>query len=380
MNPPGSCQDKCNVDDDLPQMDGTCDACEPDEPQPATQMCMNCRFAFCMIHAEKHTRSTRHPLHHYNPPAHTQTEANRNRPDEAASAGGRAEVSEEQHDEQCVCESEKRDTVTVDRLRCKEHGQEGSLYCKQDQKIVCVLCAVQGEHRSHEIITLREAYMWQKSKEGIDLLACTQEMSEKIKTKWTSPDMSPEELERYVNLQFDELQKLVRQEEWRVLHLVDLKEAFLTAQAAEKIAEISVHTEKLQEEMDSITQQLGELDRAEQNGVVPANLAPLLAGQPGPPGAALLEQRPVMDPEARPRRFHSTAASHYSTRVYRTAVLFQHRNSGYFGLLHINGAEQLHEIQSPSIEVFPGVSLFCQQFVTKQPLGLQSIPSPPEET
>lgn len=97
-----------------------------------------------------------------------------------------------------------------------------------------------------------------------------------------------------MNQQFDELQKLVRLEEWRVLHLVDLKEAFLTAQAAEKIAEISVHTEKLQEEMDSITQQLGELDHAEQNGVAPAGLAPLLAGQPQPPGAAVLEPRPLV--------------------------------------------------------------------------------------
>lgn len=96
-----------------------------------------------------------------------------------------------------------------------------------------------------------------------------------------------------MNQQFEELQKLVRLEEWRVLHLVDLKEAFLTAQAAEKIAEISVHTEKLQEEMDSITQQLGELDHAEQNGVAPAGLAPLLAGHP-PHGAALLEPRPLV--------------------------------------------------------------------------------------
>ncbi|XP_027028978.1 tripartite motif-containing protein 44 isoform X3 [Tachysurus fulvidraco] len=302
--------DRCKDDDDLPQMDGTCDACEPDEAQPAIQMCVVCRFAFCVVHAEKHTRSTRHPLQPYSPPdpgananadINAQPEADANRLEEAEAAEGGAEGVEGQDEEQSGCESGKRDTVTVERLRCKEHGQEGSLYCKQDEKIVCVLCAVQGDHREHEIITLQEAYMWQKGKEGIDLLACTQEMSEKIKTKWTSPDMSPEELECYVNQQFDELQRLVRQEEWRVLHLVDLKEAFLTAHAAEKIAEISVHTEKLQEEMDSITQQLGELDHAEQNGVAPANLAPLLAGQNRPPGVALLEERPLMDPEARPR-------------------------------------------------------------------------------
>lgn len=308
MNPsevhPGSPKNE----DDLPQMDGTCDACEPDEPQLATHMCVICRFAFCLVHAEKHTRSTRHPTQPYNPselPAEPGPDIRD--PDVAraeaevpvdgttgAEAAGRGEEGEEKEE---VDGAGRRDTVTVERLRCKEHGQEGSLYCKQDEKIVCVLCAVQGEHRGHEIITLHEAYVWQKSKEGIDLLARTQEMSEKIKTKWTTPDMSPEELEHYVNQQFDELHRLVRLEEWRVLHLVDLKEAFLTAQAAEKIAEIGVQTEKLQEEMDSITQQLGELDQAEINGVAPASLAPLLAGQPRPVGVAPPERRPLMDPE-----------------------------------------------------------------------------------
>lgn len=163
MNPQG-----CKDEDDLPQMDGTCDACEPDEPQPATQMCVICHFAFCMVHAEKHARSTRHQIQPYSPPEPSVNvkplisappEANENRQEEAEAAGGGGEGMEEQDEDRSAG---KRDTVTVERLRCKEHGQEGSLYCKQDEKIVCVLCAVQGDHREHEIITLREAYMWQK--------------------------------------------------------------------------------------------------------------------------------------------------------------------------------------------------------------------------
>lgn len=92
--------------------------------------------------------------------------------------------------------------------------------------------------------------------------------------------MSTEELEEYVNSQFDELRRLVRLEERRTLHLVDLKEAFLTASAAEKIAEITAETEKLQEEMDSITHQLCLLEQAETVG--PAVAAEVLAAVPGP--------------------------------------------------------------------------------------------------
>lgn len=92
--------------------------------------------------------------------------------------------------------------------------------------------------------------------------------------------MSTEELEAYVNSQFDELRRLVRLEERRTLHLVDLKEAFLTASAAEKIAEISVETERLQEEMANITNQLCLLEQAEAGGA--AVIAQALVAAPAP--------------------------------------------------------------------------------------------------
>ncbi|XP_044048246.1 tripartite motif-containing protein 44 isoform X1 [Siniperca chuatsi] len=330
--------------EELPQMDGSCDACEPDEAQPATQACHICSFAFCHVHADRHASSTRHPITPYN---HEGTQANglgTNRDsrvgggaedeagaeraagmgaiqgmallgvavangDESGDAGEKegtqnglqleavlgdgAEGADAGQEAMPAGEAGKRDTVTVERLRCKEHGQEGSLYCKPDEKIICVVCAVQGEHREHEIITLHEAYVWQKSKQGYDLLGCTQQMAETIKTKWTNPEMSTEELEAYVNSQFDELRRLVRLEEKRTLHLVDLKEAFLTASAAEKIAEISVQTERLQEEMANITNQLCLLEQAEAGG--PAVVAQALAAGPGP------AQRVQHDIEARPR-------------------------------------------------------------------------------
>lgn len=93
--------------------------------------------------------------------------------------------------------------------------------------------------------------------------------------------MSTEELEAYVNAQFDELRQLVILEEKRTLHLVDLKEAFLTASAVEKIAEITAQTEKLQEEMASITHQLCMLEQAEALAG-PAVAAEALVAAPAP--------------------------------------------------------------------------------------------------
>lgn len=332
--------------EELPQMDGSCDACEPDEAQPATQVCPICSFAFCPIHADRHASSTHHMLLPYD---HEGTQANglgtnrdsrvggaaedeavgemaaemganhgmaplgvavvngnervdpeegegaHNSPPVEAELGEGAEGAEAGPEAGAAEDNGKRNSVTVERLRCKEHGQEGSLYCKPDEKIICVVCAVQGEHKEHEIITLHEAYVWQKSRQGYDLLGCTQQMAEKIKTKWTNPEMSTEELEEYVNSQFEELRKLVLLEEKRTLHLVDLKEAFLTASAAEKIAEITLETEKLQEEMANITHQLCLLEQAEAQAIAPVvAVEALLAG----PGAA---HRVPHNIEARPR-------------------------------------------------------------------------------
>lgn len=304
-------------DDELPQMDGLCDACEPDEPKPATQVCHTCSFAFCPVHAETHSRNMHHVLMPYKCEQGTQangagtsravraeagaakTSADGSDPemeplgapvaegDEPNGEEEREEAQKRAHDgadfeagaegadaepeaAEGKAEADKKDFVTVERLRCKEHGEEGSLYCKADEKIICVVCAVQGQHKEHEIITLREAYMWQKSRVGCDLLGSTQQMGERIKNKWNGGELSTAELEEYVNNQFEGLRQLVLLEEKRTLHLVDLKEAFLTASAVEKIAEITVETEKLQEEMANITTQLCLLEQAEAQSLSPA--------------------------------------------------------------------------------------------------------------
>lgn len=144
-------------------MDGTCDACEPDEPQPAGLVCPLCRFAFCVSHADKHSQSTRHQLQVYHPPdPQTESEPLEHARMSENGAEGSEAAGGEDEDLTLPHEVSKRDTVMVERLKCKKHGQDGSLYCKHDERIICVVCAVQGEHKEHEIITLKEAYLWQK--------------------------------------------------------------------------------------------------------------------------------------------------------------------------------------------------------------------------
>lgn len=122
--------------EELPQ-DSTCDACEPDEAQGAVQICEDCGFSFCQLHAEEHSQKYR---------AHRMTDFVA--PGGQGQAGGQdasgKDSTEEPH--------------KLERKKCEEHGEDLSLYCKEHEKIICVLCAVSGSHQKHDIITLNDAY------------------------------------------------------------------------------------------------------------------------------------------------------------------------------------------------------------------------------
>ncbi|CAL8359720.1 unnamed protein product [Lota lota] len=374
--------------DDLPQLDGSCDVCEPDEAKPATEVCSACSFAFCPSHADEHSRRTRHRLTPYlqetprspesvgpaaaaaptaqevgvdglvlneeeevekkeeeegaaaaSRPRDTSKQmeilgmlaavvemvmggakapggqedgaggsapgdqrAEGNAPGGPSQAGGAAAQQEapqgppQEAPQGAAPEARVRDSVTVERLRCLLHAQEGTLYCRTDEKVVCVLCALQGEHCGHDIITLYEAYVWQKARAGPDILAETKQMGERIMSKWSDPALTTDELQAFVDAQFEELKRLVHVQEQRNRHLVDLKEAFVTAAAAEQIAEITMETERLQEEMTSISQELSALNRAKMQ----AGLADPAA--PQPPAEGRLGQPDGRPPRRDPRR------------------------------------------------------------------------------
>ncbi|KAL8169696.1 UNVERIFIED_CONTAM: hypothetical protein K2H54_055810 [Gekko kuhli] len=121
--------------EELPQ-DSTCDACEPDEAQGAVQICQDCDFSFCQLHAEEHSQKYR---------AHRMTDF--------VTPGGQAGSQDASREDRTKEEAHK-----LERKKCEEHGEDLSLYCKEHEKIICVLCAVSGSHQKHDIITLNDAY------------------------------------------------------------------------------------------------------------------------------------------------------------------------------------------------------------------------------
>ncbi|XP_068117905.1 tripartite motif-containing protein 44 isoform X2 [Hyperolius riggenbachi] len=214
--------------------DGTCDACEPDEAKEAAVVCKECDLSYCEAHAEEHRQKYAD---------HRVTNAS-----EILSEEDTTPVEEP------PTERKKRDGS--EKKNCAIHQQELSLYCKEDSKIICVLCAVTGDHRHHHLITLNEAYQMMKNRKPIDLKEAMGDMIEKLKIKCANPKITRNELKTFIQKEFDHLKQLVNEEEVKALHFVDLQEAVASAHVTEVLAELNVHMTKLTMEMAEITRQL----------------------------------------------------------------------------------------------------------------------------
>lgn len=125
--------------EELPH-DGTCDACEPDEAQCATHVCEDCGFSFCQLHSAEHSQKYK-----------------RHRMTDLGTLEGPS-LAESPAESEEITEQEEEGTRKLDRKKCEEHGEDLTLYCKEHETMICVLCMVSGSHQQHEIITLNDAY------------------------------------------------------------------------------------------------------------------------------------------------------------------------------------------------------------------------------
>lgn len=271
--------------------DGTCDECEPDEAPEAERVCRECGFCYCRRHAELHGH--RFPAHRLVQflqgaiPAWTTGEAqgpakkdleseseededdeeeSDYETDEGTDRVASTEDSEEdmEDDQESETEEEAQDdeegpreprrefdpeieleAETVAQRKCPEHGLDLSIYCQEDQQLICILCPVVGVHQGHQLTTLDEAFEDLQSKDSGRLKAAIIELVERLKFKTSDPNVSREEMKEFIQQEFKKVQKAIDDAEQRALHLVDVQEAMATAHVTEILADIQSHMDRL---------------------------------------------------------------------------------------------------------------------------------------
>ncbi|XP_071426462.1 E3 ubiquitin/ISG15 ligase TRIM25-like isoform X1 [Pithys albifrons albifrons] len=201
----------------------SCEYCL-DEPQPAVKTCLVCDSSLCQAHLNKHNAKASHQ-------DHTLVEVG---------VGG-------------------------EERRCPEHGRLPECYCTFEGEYICVLCSIWGDHKGHEVITMKEGHdkqlakLWntvtwlQEHRSAlVDTLEDLQRSESQLKSNTNTVSFQLRKL-------FDETKTEFIQKEKKILNDIQSDEK---KQLAE-ITKVKKETEQRKEEVDQIIQSLHKMSKEE---------------------------------------------------------------------------------------------------------------------
>ncbi|KAM8798877.1 E3 ubiquitin/ISG15 ligase TRIM25-like [Eudromia elegans] len=197
-----------------------CDFCL-DQPQPAVKICLTCDSSLCQAHLNKHEAKALQS-------GHILVE-----PGAGRSAG---------------------------EWRCQEHGRPLECLCENDGTYICLLCSIEGSHRSHHIITLKEAH-----NKSLDVLSHTvkqmQENKRALANALEKLQQSEDQLKINTKTVTSQLVKLF--EESRALMNKKEENMLSNIQSNEKkhLSDIAEVKKKMEQKREEATQHLQSLQK-----------------------------------------------------------------------------------------------------------------------
>ncbi|CAN0204719.1 unnamed protein product [Lampetra planeri] len=179
--------------------------------------------------------------------------------------------------------------VSLEERRCQQHGDPYRFFCKQDERLACMVCTIAGDHISHQVITLEKEHETRKSGVGEETRAVEKKRRDaeasvgRMEAARRDVQGSMTRVKERIKAEFTGLRTALDEDERMALHRAELKEKELLSQIDKNIAhykhEISelhdaaarLHT--LQEERDSLTFLKGHLEET-RRGKVPKKSPP----------------------------------------------------------------------------------------------------------
>ncbi|KAJ3606022.1 hypothetical protein NHX12_028065 [Muraenolepis orangiensis] len=177
------------------------------------------------------------------------------------------EVEEVEEEEEEVEEVEVEEAAPPPLApRCLRHHEELKLYCEEDQELVCLVCGISQEHRSHNLLCVQEAEQRYKASlnSSIDslkaelnsALRCDREAEEEVKKlKEHTAD-----LKQRIEAQFSDLHQFLYQEEKLLQVKLKTEERRELIRLDEHKALLCVEISRLQGALQEVEEQLQEED------------------------------------------------------------------------------------------------------------------------
>ncbi|XP_029997265.1 nuclear factor 7, brain [Sphaeramia orbicularis] len=170
-----------------------------------------------------------------------------------------------------VCEAvveAKRNSVVVleQQMNCSLHGEKLKLFCVVDKWPICVVCQTSKLHKSHECSPVEEAALDCKDELSLCLRSLQDKLEKLKRIHRTSADMfmyiknQATETQRLIKSQFEQLHKVLYEEESTRLAAVKKEEQGKIARMKDKFKELSAEVSSIAETIAVIQTELKEDD------------------------------------------------------------------------------------------------------------------------
>ncbi|XP_036413775.1 zinc-binding protein A33-like [Colossoma macropomum] len=145
--------------------------------------------------------------------------------------------------------------------RCSQHNERLTLYCLEDEQLVCVLCQASEEHKDHDCRPIRETADRFKR----ELETALEPLQEKL-CSFTQVNETCHKTTKHIKMQAQKTEKEIRQE-FETLHqfLRDEEAARLAALTEEEEQKSQMMKEKTDETSSAITLLLETINTTEEN-------------------------------------------------------------------------------------------------------------------
>ncbi|XP_078272460.1 zinc-binding protein A33-like [Rhinoraja longicauda] len=164
--------------------------------------------------------------------------------------------------------AEKARTLSLNRtekeskLHCEEHQEELKLFCETDKKLICVVCAVGREHKSHSFMPVKEAVENYKDQVKSSIKSLTkkksgiQQMEQQQKEKISGVLEQSHNLQSQITSQFVELHQILTEKEQRVLTDIQEEEKKILNTMEKHLQLIQENLNSIENEVKSLQEQL----------------------------------------------------------------------------------------------------------------------------